>query len=99
MKPFAVSAAQDESANPLGLKRLPAHGKFWLLCIKLGVFLGENRRTSSSRRCILAIPFLALGDVELETVCSWQLPGWAGHRNTHFCIGSPNVPVYLWGLS
>src|SRR5207248_10536972 len=32
MKPFAISAAQGESANQLGLKRLPANGKFrlWL---------------------------------------------------------------------
>src|SRR5207249_4484083 len=60
MKPFAISAAQGESANQLGLKRLPANGKFRLLRIKLGVLRRQNR----SRRCILAIPFFALGDVE-----------------------------------
>src|SRR5207248_2373901 len=50
---------------------------------------------SSGRRCILAIPFFALGDVQLETVCSWKIPRRAGHRNTHFLKGSPNVPIYL----
>src|SRR6266850_7345603 len=35
MKPFAVSAAQGKSTNPLGVKRLPANRKFGLLCIKL----------------------------------------------------------------
>src|SRR4029077_302798 len=95
MKPFAVSAAQGESANQLGVKRLPANGKFRLLRIKLRVFLRENRNTSRGCRCILGVPFFALGDVELETVRSWQLPGRAGHRNSHFLIGCPNVPVHL----
>src|SRR5207302_6976965 len=94
IKRFAVRATQGEGANPLWVKRLPAKRKFRLLRVKLGVFLRENRR-SSSRRCILAIPFFALGDVELETVCSWKIPTGAGHRNTHFLKGSPNVSVYL----
>src|SRR5205807_10309032 len=45
------------------------------------------RRQDGSRRCILAVPFFAFGDVELEAVRSWQLPRRAGHRNTHFLIG------------
>src|SRR6266536_3622489 len=37
MKPFAVSATQGERANPVGVKRLPAHGELRLLRVKLGV--------------------------------------------------------------
>src|SRR5437868_13884757 len=98
MKPFAVTAAQGKSTNPLRVKRLPADGKFRLLCIKVSVFLGENPMTSSSRRCVLAIPFFALGDVELETVCSWEVQRRASHRNTHLLISVPNVAAYLSGF-
>src|SRR6188768_2688694 len=94
MKPFAIRATKGERANPLRVKRLPANRKFRLLRIKPGVF----RRQNGSCRCILAVPFFAFCDVELETVCSWQLPRRAGHRNTDFLISSPNVPVYLRGL-
>src|SRR5207249_849363 len=90
MKRFAVSAAQGQRANPLGVKRLPANGKFRLLRIKLGVLLRQNR--SCGR--VLAVPFLALSNAELETVRSWKIPGGAGYRNTHFLIDAPNVPVY-----
>src|SRR5712671_1486539 len=48
IKRFGVRAAQGEGANPLGLKRLPANGKFRLLRVKPGVF----RRQNSSCRCI-----------------------------------------------
>src|SRR5207244_8340456 len=36
MKPFAVSATQGERANPVGVKRLPAHGELRLLRGQLG---------------------------------------------------------------
>src|SRR5438552_9854917 len=94
MKRFAVSAAQGQRAYRLGVKPLPANGKFRLLRVKLGVLRWQN----GSRRSILAIPLLALGKAELEAVRSWQLPRRAGHRNTHFLIGSPNVPVHLRGF-
>src|SRR5437762_7586857 len=89
MKPFAVSTTQGERANPVGVKRLPAHGELRLLRVKLGVLRFQDR----SWRSVLAVPFLALGNVDLEAVRPWQFPRWAGHRNTHFLIGCPNIPV------
>src|SRR5437588_5084231 len=89
MKRFAVSAAQGEGTNPLGVKRLPANGKFRLLRVVLRVLLRQN----GSRRGILAIPFLALGNAELETVRSWKIPTGACHRNTDLLLGAPNVTV------
>src|SRR5206468_12439577 len=89
MKPFAVSTTQGERANPVGVKRLPAHGELRLLRIKLGVL----RFQDCSCRGVLAVPFLALGNVELETVRRRELPRRAGYRNTHFLVGGPNIPV------
>ena len=64
MKYFAISAAQGKSTNTLRVKRLPANGKFRLLRVKLGVLLRQN----GSRRGILAVPFITLGDAELKAV-------------------------------
>src|SRR5437899_12642526 len=94
MKPFAVTGPQGERANPAGVERLPPNGELRLLRVKLGVFLRQNGR-SCGGRCILAIPFFALGDVELEAVRSWQLPRRAGHRNMHFLTGCQNVAARL----
>ena len=93
MKRFAVTAAQGQRANPLGVKRLPAHGKFRLLRVILRM-LRRAKEGWSSRRCVLAVPFLALGNIELEAVRAGKVPRRAGHRNSHFLIGCPNVPVH-----
>src|ERR1043166_1869059 len=42
---------------------------------------------------VLAVPFLALGNIELEAVRSGEVPHRAGHRKSHFLIGCPNVPA------
>src|SRR4051794_27913442 len=47
-----------------------------------------------SWRRILAIPFLALGDIKLEAVRAGEVPLRAGHRKPHFLIGCPNIPVH-----
>src|SRR5207249_1783466 len=90
-------SAQGKTSDPFrtvnGSVR-PFIGDLRLQRVKLGVLRWQN----GSRRSILAIPLLALGKAELEAVRSWQLPRRAGHRNTHFLIGSPNVPVHLRGF-
>src|SRR5207253_11369495 len=83
MKPFAVSTTQGERANPVGVKRLPAHGELRLLRVKLGVL----RFQDCSCRGVLAVPFLALSNVELEAVRSGEIQRRAGQRTTIFMIG------------
>src|SRR5262245_42966750 len=45
---------------------------------------------------VLAVPFFTLGNIELEAVRAVEIPRWAGHRNSQFLIGCPNVPVRPW---
>ena len=47
---------------------------------------------------VLAIPFFALGNIELEAVRAGEVPRRAGHRESHFLIGCPNVPVPPWSF-
>src|SRR6266567_3803452 len=51
-------------------------------------------RDGQNRRGVLAVPFLTLGNIELEAVRTGEVPQRAGHRNPHFLIGCPNVPVH-----
>src|SRR4029077_11147452 len=62
MKRFGVTATQGKRANPFGIKRLPADGEFRFLRVKLRML----RFDDCSCRSVLAIPFLALGDIKLE---------------------------------
>src|SRR5262249_11465869 len=90
MKRFNIGATQRERADPFGVKRLPAHGELWLLCVIRGV----RRLRAWSCRAVLAVPFLALGDVELEAVRTREVPRRAGDRNPHFLVGCPNISVH-----
>src|SRR5262245_37701041 len=47
---------------------------------------------------VLAVPFFALGNIELEAVRTGEVPHRAGHRKPHFLIGCPNVPVPPWSF-
>src|SRR6266446_3596651 len=62
MKRFAVTAAQGQCTNPLGIKRLPAHGKFRLLRVILRVLRRDKWLARDGQNCrgVLTVPFLAL---------------------------------------
>src|SRR5262245_31457588 len=45
---------------------------------------------------VLAVPFFALGNIELAAVRAGEVRRRAGHRESHFLIGCPNVPVRPW---
>src|SRR6266568_4286607 len=94
MKRFAIGATQGKRTDPLGVKCLPAHGELRLLCVIGGVC----RLRVRGRRTVLAIPFLAFGDVELKAVRAWEVPRRAGDRNPHFLVGGPNIPVHSRAL-
>src|SRR6266550_2838983 len=47
---------------------------------------------------VLAVPFFALGNIELEAVRAREVPHRAGHRESHFLRGCPNVPVRPWSF-
>src|SRR6266542_980803 len=91
MERFCVTSAQGECPNPFRVERLPANGEFRLLRVVLRMLRAQN----CSRRCIMAVPLFALGNVELEAVCPWQAPCRAGHWKSHFLIGCPYIAVYL----
>src|SRR5690242_5142204 len=97
MKPLAVRAAQGESANPLGVKRLPAHRDLWLLRVILAVRRWLKRKGFRRKNCrrVLAVPLLPLGKVNFETVETWQVPCRTGERHAHFLVNRPNIPVYV----
>src|SRR6476646_9526854 len=96
MKRFGITTAEGQRSHPLGIKRLPAHRKFWLLRVVLRVLRWDKWqvRYGENRRGILAVPFLALGNVELEAVRAGEVPHRAGDRKSHFLVGCPNVPVH-----
>src|SRR6476646_3129097 len=62
MKRFGVTGTQGKRADILRVKWLPAHGELRLLRVILGVLRFQDR----SCRSVLAVPFLALGNIELE---------------------------------
>ena len=54
------------------------------------------RRLKRNQNCrsVVAVPFLALSEIKLETVGAWKIPGRAGDGNTNFLIDSPDIPVH-----
>ena len=96
MKRFAIAAAKGERTDPLWIKRLPAHRKFRFLCVILRVLRRDRWQACDGQNCrgVLAVPFLALGNIELEAVRTGKVPQRAGHWKSHFLIGRPDVPVH-----
>src|SRR5437773_11430655 len=91
MEGFGVTGAQGECADPLGVKRLPAHREFRLLRVILRMLRGENR----SRRSVLTVPLFAFGNIELKAIRAGKIPGCACPRKSHFLVACPNVAVNL----
>src|SRR5882724_7574901 len=89
MERFGVTGAQREWADPLGVKRLPALRKFRLL----RVILRMLRRQNGNRRCILAVPLFAFGNIELKAIRAGKVPCRACHGKSHFLVRCPNVAV------
>ena len=50
-------------------------------------------------RSIIAVPFLALGEVHLKAVEPPEVPRWTGERHPHFLVDSPNIPVHPEALA
>src|SRR5205814_7560973 len=70
VEPFAVAGTQGERASPLGIKRLPTDGEFRPLRVILSACRRLKWEDSSRQngRSVLAVPLLALGKIEFETV-------------------------------
>src|SRR5204862_2552596 len=98
---FGVAATQGYGANPLGIKRLPAHGNLGLLCVIPAVFRGHKGLEPCGYKCgsIVSVPFLSLSKVNLEAVEAGKVPGGAGKGHPHLLVHSPDIPVYLETLS
>src|SRR6476469_6608466 len=96
MKRFAITAAQGQGADPLGIHWLPAYGKFRLLCVILRMLRRDKWQGCGGQnsRGVLAEPFLALGNIELEAVCTGKVPQRTGHWESHFLVSRPDVPVH-----
>src|SRR5438093_1702507 len=95
MKRFGIAATQGKGADKFGIERLPANRELWLLCVILAVrrrLKWESSRRQNSRG-VLAVPFLALGKINLEAVETWEVPGRTGEGNPHFLVDRPNIPV------
>lgn len=89
MERFGVTGAQCECADPLRVKRLPAHREFWFLCVVLRMLRFEG----ASCRCVLTVPLFAFGNIELEAIRTGKFPCWTCHGKSHFLVGCPNVAV------
>src|SRR6267378_143547 len=100
MKRFGVAATQSHSANPLGIKRLPAHGNLRLLRVIPAVSRGDKRLKPYRENCgsVVAVPFLAFSKVNLEAVEAGEIPSGTGERHPHFLVHSPDIPIYLEAL-
>src|SRR5438552_19113455 len=96
MKCLGVTGAQRQRADPLGIKRLPAHRKFRFLCVVLRVLRWDKRQEADRQDSgsVLAVPFLALGNVELEAVRTGRVPRRAGDGEAKLLIGCPDVAIY-----
>src|SRR5262245_22211195 len=47
---------------------------------------------------VLAVPFFALGNIELKAVRAREIPYRAGYWESHFLVGCPNVPASPWSF-
>src|SRR5205807_8082504 len=90
MKRFGVAATQGQRSDPLGIKRLPANGDLR----PLRLVRGACRRRDGSCRGILTVPFLALGEVNLEAVQAGEVPRWASDRDPHFLVDGLYIAVH-----
>ena len=87
MKPFAVARTHRQFL----VKRLPANRELRSLGVELRVRL---RGMTEVAAVFCGVPFLALGQIELQAVSAGEIPGWAGHGNTHFLVEAPNISIY-----
>src|SRR5262249_6377959 len=88
------TGAQGKCADPLGVKRLPAHREFRLLCVILRMLC---RKKCGCRR-ILAVPLFAFGNIELKAIRAGKVPCWACYGKSQFLVGCPNVAVNPYSL-
>ena len=100
MEAFAVAASQGHSADVLGVKRLPADRELGPLRVELGACRWLRRSQEGwNSRSVLAVPLLALGNIELQAVGAGEIPSRTGDRNAHFLVHTPDVPVIFKALS
>ena len=101
MERFGITATQRHRADVLGIQRLPTDRHFWLLRVVRRVH-GRLKREESRRqhrRCVVAVPFLALGKVNLEAVEPGEVPRGAGKRYPYFLVDSPDITVHTEALT
>src|SRR5262245_38863042 len=89
MERLGVTGAQGECADPLGVKRLPAHREFRLLRVVLRMLRFEG----CSGRRVLTVPLFAFGNIDLKAICAGKVPCGARYRKSHFLVSCPNVAV------
>src|SRR6266550_5488921 len=95
MKRFGVARTQGKGADIFWINRLPANRDLWFLRIIPAVRcrLRWEGAGSEHRGGILAVPFLALGKVNLEAIESGKVPGRTSKWYPHFLVDRPNIPV------
>src|SRR5215470_12065447 len=91
MKRFSITATQSNRTDVLGIKRLPAHRYFRLLRVIRSVRRGH--KWCQNRRSVGAVPFLALSEIHLQTVESWEVPRRTRERYPYFLVDCPDIPV------
>ena len=96
MKRFSITATQSKRADVLRIKRLPADRHLRLLRVISGVRRGYKGHQNCIR--VLAIPFLALSEIHLETVEAPEVPCGTGKGHPYFFVNSPDIAVILEAL-
>src|SRR5215467_5295552 len=91
MKRFSITATQRYSPDVLRIQRLPAHRYLRFLRVIRGVRRRHKRR--QNRRSVGAVPFLALGKVNLQTVEAGEVPRRTRERYPYFLVDCPDVSV------
>ena len=96
MEPFAVAGTQGDGADQCGIKRLPTDGEFRPLRVVLSACrrLKWEGSTRQNGRGVLAVPLLALGKIEFETVSAGEIPSRTGDGNTDLLVHCPDIAVH-----